>query len=164
MAERPKIKPPLTGFDKSVEVLCLVVLIALWGIAIYYFPKLPDKIPTHFNVSGAIDDYGSKLSIFLLPGIGSLLYVLLTALNKFPHIFNYSKEITSDNALALYSIATRMLRVMKFVICSLFLVISFGTIWSASGNNNFIGIWLLPIILCSVFGPTIYYIIKMNKS
>ena len=164
MIERPKIKVPLNSFDKSVEVLSLLAIIAIWGIAIYYFPKLPDTIPTHFNVSGAVDDYGSKLTIFLLPGIGSILYVLLTLLNKFPHVFNYTKEITQDNALAMYSIATQMMRVLKFVISLIFLVISYGTIEAISAKGGFLGIWLLPMILCAVFGPTIYYIIKMNRS
>jgi uncharacterized membrane protein len=33
------------------------------------YPGLPDKIPTHWNIHGQVDDYGSKTwAVFLMPG------------------------------------------------------------------------------------------------
>lgn len=54
--------------------------------AIYLYPGLANKIPTHFNASGKADAWGSKNSIFIMPlimGVSSLLvYVLLANIEK----------------------------------------------------------------------------------
>lgn len=162
--KRPIIKIELNAFDKTVEALCILMLISIWAVALNYYPNLPDTIPTHFNAAGVIDDYGSKITIFLLPGIYSILFILLSVLNFFPHIFNYTKEITPENALAQYSIATQMLRVLKLTIGVVFFIISYGTIQSALASGEFFGIWLLPLILTMLLAPVIYYVIKASKS
>jgi len=57
--------------------LGLVVLLALTSlaIAIIYWGKLPDVIPTHFGVSGKPDDWQDKSYFwaFLLPGLQALM-------------------------------------------------------------------------------------------
>lgn len=158
--ERPKLKLTLTTFDIALELLGWLALIALWGLTLVHFSDLPNTIPTHYNAAGKIDAYGSKNTIFILPIIGSVLFAGLTVLNRFPHIFNYPTEITPDNALRQYTNATRMIRVLKFVLVFIFVLIQLKTMQSAIGNTNGLGIWFLPATLLLIFIPLAYFVVK----
>lgn len=63
----------------------LLILIP-FGYAFYLYPSLPNTIPTHFDLEGRADGWGSKDSIFLLPsilGFVSLMsYLLLSNLKS----------------------------------------------------------------------------------
>jgi uncharacterized membrane protein len=158
--ERPKITLIPTTADKLVELLGWLILLALWGLTISHFSTLPDTIPTHFNASGEADGFGSKASIIGLPVIASLLFVGLTVLNRYPHIFNYPTAITEDNTLRLYTLATRMLRYLKLVLVLVFGGIEFMTIQHAAGEASGLGVWFLPLTLVLVFLPLIYFVVK----
>ena len=60
-------------------ILSLILLGFVLGA--YFYPSLPDKVPTHWNASGEVNGYGSKLfGAFGLPGISLgtyLMYLLL---------------------------------------------------------------------------------------
>ena len=158
--ERPKITLIPTTSDKRVEVLGWLILLALWGLTISHYSSLPDTIPTHFNGAGEADGFGSKASIIGLPVIETLLFFGLTVLNRYPHIFNYPTAITEDNALRLYTLATRMLRYLKLVLVLVFGGIEFMTIQNATGKAAGLGVWFLPLTLVLVFLPLIYFVIK----
>lgn len=158
--ERPKIKLIPTNADKLVDLLGWIVLLAMWGWTFTHYSTLPDTIPTHFNASGEADGFGSKASLIALPIIATLLFIGLTVLNRYPHIFNYPTSITQDNALQLYTLATRMLRYLKLVLALVFGGIEFMTIQNATGKEAGLGAWFLPLTLVLVFLPLIYFVVK----
>ena len=82
-SERPVIKIELTTADKMAEVIGVLVLVTFWAVTLFYYSKLPDTIPTHYNISGQADDHGSKTTILLLPVVGTILFLALhlTTLN-----------------------------------------------------------------------------------
>ena len=157
---RPKIKLIPTTADKLVDLLGWVILLALWALTITHYSTLPGTIPTHFNAAGEADGFGSKASIIGLPVIATLLFFGLTVLNRFPHIFNYPSTVTQDNALRLYTLATRMLRYLKLVLVVVFGGIEFMTIQNATGKAAGLGVWFLPLTLVLVFLPLIYFVVK----
>ena len=158
--ERPKITLIPTTADKLVELLGWLILLTLWGWTFTHYSALPDTIPTHFNAAGEADGFGSKASIIGLPVIATLLFIGLTVLNRYPHIFNYPAAITQDNALRLYTLATRMLRYLKLVLVLVFGRIEFMTIQHATGKGAGLGVWFLPLTLVLIFIPLIYFVIK----
>ena len=158
--ERPKIKLIPTSADKLVDLLGWLILLLLWGWTFTHFSDLPDTIPTHFNATGEADGFGSKASIIGLPLIATLLFIGLTVLNRYPHSFNYPTAITQDNALRLYTLATRMLRYLKLVLVLVFGGIELLTIQHATGKAAGLGVWFLPLTLVLVFLPLIYFVVK----
>ncbi len=162
--ERPKINLIPSTSDKIVEVLGWIILLVLWGWTITHYSSLPGTIPTHFNATGQADGFGSKATILSLPVIASLLFIGLTVLNRYPHIFNYPCPVTQDNALRLYTLATRMLRYLKLVLLLVFGGIEFMTIQNATGKEAGLGAWFLPLTLVLVFLPLIYFVVKSFKS
>jgi uncharacterized membrane protein len=142
---RPVLKLQLTTTDYTLEAIAILGIISLCLLAVVSYSSLSDSIPTHFNIKGQADDWGSKASIFLLPGIGLLLFTGITILNKFPHIFNYPVKVTEENALQLYTKSVRIIRILKVLVVMLFLFIE----WQAckSAENAEIPAWFLPSVI-----------------
>ena len=163
MEKRPKIKIELSNADKMLEIGGWAILLVLWYYTIIEYNAFPSIIPTHFNFQGQIDDYGSKATIILIPLIITILFIGLTFLNKYPHIFNYPTKVTEQNAEQLYTIATKMMRYLKFGLLALFSYIFYMIILSATGNYNGMGFWFLPLIIVLIFVPIIFSLIKMSK-
>ncbi len=163
MVERPKIKLNLTNTDKVIEFIGWIILIGTWVLATLSFSDLPESIPTHFNGAGEADGFGEKTNIFVLPIIGTILFIGMTMLNKNPHIFNYPKTITNENALNQYSNATRMIRVLKLTIVFVFGLILFMTLQFTNGNADGLGTWFLPLTISLFIIPTLYFLFKSMK-
>lgn len=162
MSQRPKIKLELTIWDKMLEVIGWILVLALWILTLTNYSDLPETIPTHYNAEGIADGFGNKDSIFTLPLIGTLLFVGMTVLNKFPHAFNYPTQITADNAQRQYTNATRMMRVLKLSVILLFGGIALQTIRHAHGDTSGLGAWFLPLTLGLTLIPVIYFLVKSS--
>ncbi len=162
--ERPKLKIQLTTTDQIFELLGWGVLLALWVWTGTSYSSLPDSIPTHFNAAGEADGFGKKASIIGLPLIATLLYIGLTLLNRYPHIFNFPTPITPDNALSQYTNATRMIRYLKLILVLVFAGISFQTTQQAKGTGEGLGLWFLPLTLVLVFMPLVYFVVKSFRT
>lgn len=157
----PELKPSL--LDKILEVAGWACLILLWVITILSYARLPEIIPTHFNAAGQADDEGSKMVLFFLPVIGTLLFIAMTVLNYYPHIFNYPVPITEENAQRQYNNAVRMIRVLKLSIVASFTILVLLISRTASSGNGSLGIWFLPIMLALVLFPIAFFIYKAYK-
>ena len=49
-------------------VVAIVLVLLTWSCSAILYPRLPATIPTHWNIKGEIDGYGSKQwAVFLLP-------------------------------------------------------------------------------------------------
>lgn len=155
MNAMPKIKPELSRLDRLLERAGEILLVAFWVLAFYIFIQLPATIPIHYNARGVADGYGSKAVYFILPVMATVLYFTLTALNKYPHIFNYMVKITAENAAVQYGIATRMLRLLKLALLIVFSLILLFIYLTAKGIDNNLGIWLMPIISALTLIPVV---------
>lgn len=73
----PKIK------NKTLYFSVALIIVVTWIIAFIYEPKLPQKIPTHWNAKGEIDGYTDKpLGVYIIPIISTMTSLLLLLLPK----------------------------------------------------------------------------------
>lgn len=152
--QRPKINLRLNLFDWIMESLGWMIIVVFWIVVVYNYPSLPESIPIHFSgMDGHIDKTGSKASILALPVIATVLFLGMTLLNNYPHIFNHPVVITLSNAEKQYRNSTRLIRFIKFSIPLIFLIITFQTIQIASGKAENLGPWILPGLLSLIFVP-----------
>jgi len=142
---RPVLKLQLTATDFALEATAILGIISLFLLAVVSYSSLPESIPTHFNIKGQADDWGSKASIFILPCIGFLLFTGITIISKFPHIFNYPVKVTDENALQLYTKSVRVMRILKALVMMLFLFIEWQVCKSA--ENAELPSWFFPAVL-----------------
>ena len=161
METRPKIKLTPSPLDNAFELAGKLFLVFIWGLTAYTFLKLPTIIPIHFNISGQPDNYGDKRTLLILPALATLLYLGLTQLNKYPHIFNYMVDITEENAPRQYTIATRMLRFIKLAILLIFSLVILFAYLTTIGVTKGLGFWFLPLTFTLFLAPVI---ISLNQS
>ena len=163
MNTRPRLQPVLKPIDKIMELLGYILLLLLWIITLYALVNAPAIIPIHFDASGKVDGYGKKATILFLAFIPTLLFVGLTQLNKYPHLFNYMTTITEVNAEQQYRIATRFLRYLKAAILLLFNLIVLHIYLTAMGLIPVPAYGVLLLLVVLIFIPTavaIYYSLK----
>ena len=146
--ERPRISLSWEPMDLVTEIINITLLILMWSYILMNYSDLPDIIPTHFNAAGEADDHGSKVIIWILPGIATLTYALLFVLNRFPHLHNYLVNITEENAEKNYRLSTRVMRFINLFCLLIFAALIYEIINLAKGNDSiFSSYWFIAITL-----------------
>ena len=161
--ERPKLIPHLKNADKALNIAAFIALAVLWAQASSAYFHLPDVVPTHFNFKGEADAFGSPDSIFIGPAIGSVLFVLMTILLRYPYKMSYNVTITPENAAFHYATASRMIRYLRFSIMLLFIGIEYVTIHTAHNPEFEIGGWFIAVIMVFIHFPVFFFMIKMSS-
>lgn len=135
----------------------------IWGIFIlslitglFAFSNLPEEIPIHFNEVGDADNFGSRWTIFLAPGINFLTIFLAEGLKKIdPKKEAYKKfEKAYYNVLFfvcvllwgtqlytiayIYNIPINIARIMPVIMGIMFVYI--GNLMPKFKHNYFVGI------------------------
>lgn len=163
-SNRPILKLPLTAFDRSIEVLGLLLLIGFWIFTVKFYHLLPEIIPTHFGGGGEPDGFGSKVTILGLPIVSTVLYLMLTIFSCYPHKMNYSATITAENAELQYRIMTRMIRILKVFVLLIFWMLDYKTVQIALGWPDVLGKWFLLLLFTLLFAPIFYFLIQLSKN
>lgn len=130
----------------------VVVLIAAW-------PQLPERIPTHFGVTGAPNAYGGKGILILLPALSAVLGLGLWVLSRFPQVFNYPRRITDENAPRQYRLAQRLLRVLAFGIVSILAYVEWQTIQVGLGRAAGFNGWFLVAFVAALLAAVVIYLV-----
>ncbi|NOU47724.1 MAG: DUF1648 domain-containing protein [Bacteroidales bacterium] len=163
MEERPKYQPNLTFIDLLGRNFSLLLLLLLWISAISLFRQLPVVIPGHFNLSGEVDGYASKYTFFLIPVLGSVLFVVLAILLRYPEKFNYPVKITEANAQRQYQLAVRLLHWLKATL----LIVFNGLIWlryfSAIESETLPALVLVIFLVLLTFIPLVIYFVASYR-
>ncbi len=102
--------------------MILILILSGFALGAYFYPSLPDKVPTHWNASGEVNGYGSKLfGAFGLPTISLATYLLYLVL---PYIDPKRKNYTDFESTYQF---------LKYVLILFFLGIELMTLLIASG-------------------------------
>lgn len=93
---------------------CLIVL-AMLAAALMIYGQAPERIPTHWNIHGEVDRYGSPLMLFALPAIMLALAGLWSVLPKLSPK-RFSVETFHDTYWQLGVIVVAMLAYVECVL------------------------------------------------
>ncbi|NJD51922.1 MAG: SdpI family protein [Candidatus Methanoperedens sp.] len=76
---------------RKSEIVIIGIVLLSFGIGIYVYPEMPEKIASHWNAQGEVDGYMSKFwGIFLMPIISVGLFLLFVII---PGIDPYKSNI-----------------------------------------------------------------------
>lgn len=162
-SRQPKIKVKKDKLTSILTLLSFLFSILSWVIAIYYYPTLPEQIPSHLDIKGEVDDYGSKVLIFALPFIGLLTVILLNYISTIPHHYNYPIQITKENAKRQYNIASKMISQLAFSISIVFLSTNIEVIYIAIRQVPLLGVFNIIMTILAVFIPIFLYFWNVRK-
>lgn len=153
-SERPRVMPPRTPLDYSLETAALLLLVGLTAFACASYFSLPERIPTHFDLTGKPDAWGPRSSVFLLVGVSAFLYAVLTIVGFIkPWYWNIPAKVTQENALRVYSSTMRLLRIMKIEAMGLMFLVLWLVVASARAGSVLWG-WL-PLAAVGVIVATV---------
>ena len=162
-----KDRPRITIEKEKIDHILLGVAWIAWLIMILlpmtYYHDLPERIPTHYNAAGEVDGWGEKFELLILVFIGSVLFLGIIILNKYPHLFNYPTKITEENAPKQYRSALRLINTINALVTITFAYLTYGSIQNALGNMEGLGTWFLPIFLILTFGSLAIYLGKCHR-
>ncbi|HHY81407.1 MAG TPA: DUF1648 domain-containing protein [Clostridiales bacterium] len=145
-------------YDIFIEISCLLCLA---GTIIYLaavWKDIPDKIPGHYNAIGEVDRIVSKGSLIVLPVISWIMYAGMTAITRFPQIWNTGVSVTEENKEKVYRTLKDMMGTLKLLLIAVF---AYLTINSAMAKP--LPVLFLPVFLCIMFGILIYFIVRLVK-
>lgn len=164
MTHQPKIRLKPSSLDWLLDGLTFTGIIVVWIYLFYHYTSLPDVIPMHFNIKNEVDGWGSKLSVFILPIISTIIAIGLFFLNRYPYLFNYPTTITEENAFIQYRLATQMIRQLNFSMMLIFAYGLYEIIEIAFNRKPVLNEWFFPFLLIAIFSPIIVYFICARKA
>ena len=115
----------------KTEWPALVILAVTLGVTLILYPRLPDKIPMHWNISGEVDRYGSRLQgAFMLPLLSIALY---TFYHFLPIIDPKRKNYTKFNSSYTF---------LRYLLLIFFLGMQLIILTTSLGLNLDVGRWV----------------------
>jgi uncharacterized membrane protein len=152
----PRIKVPRSVAELIFEAVALAGLLAGLGLVVFYWPRLPERVPTHFNLAGEADAWGARVNVLILPGVTLGLYTLLTLISFFPHIWNFPVRITKENAARQYRLGRLMVACLKAELVWVMAILSWQTMDAAVSGGARLHPATLPVML-GVVGVTVLW-------
>lgn len=162
--KQPRIKVPFSSMEVLLEMVSLAGLVFMVLMIIKVWGILPAVIPSHFNALGQPDGYSGKSSLIMLPVVGLLLYLMLGILRFFPHVYNYPRPITEQNAEVQYRLAINLLAWLKAQIICSFVYITWSTIKLVLKQSSGLGKGFLIVMLSAIFGTLGVYFYRAFRS
>ena len=68
-------------YNLKRELPLILIILVSFAISIYFYPMMPDRVPTHWNFKGEVDGYSGKLTgTFMMPVTNLIMYGLFLVL------------------------------------------------------------------------------------
>lgn len=163
MKKQPVLHVPKSNLARFLDIVTILIFLTAIIYLIIQFPSLPDQVPGHYDASGAVDRWGSKMEMLILPVVGISLWILMTIMEKYPHTFNYI-NLRQDNVEVQYRNAKLMMNVLKNESVLLFSFLIYQGIRVATGEAEGLSNLFMPIFLVVIFGSMIIFVIKMLRA
>jgi uncharacterized membrane protein len=145
------VELPLGRAEITLEVVAGLGFVGLVLYTALVWPSLPERIATHFGAAGRPDAWGPRGTFLILPGMGVVLGLGLTALSRFPHVYNYLWPITPGNAARQYRIARRMVIALKAALLWTLFAVAWGMGEVATGRRAALAPWTVFVPLALTF-------------
>lgn len=160
MGKRLKLDSEKTFLQKSFDIAAILFLLSSFVYVLLKWSILPEQVPIHFDASGDPDNWGPKSMLLLLPLIGTVIWIGLSILERYPHVYNYIVRITEENAALQYRSAVTLIHFLKNTIAIMFALLTRESFLIGSGEQEALSPELLPLFLTIIFGSIVLYIIQ----
>lgn len=155
-----RIQEDKSTFERTLRIASLVGVVFLFFLVVVYWSHLPDSIPIHYNAAGKPDSWSGKWSLLILPIVCLVIYIGLSILTRFPHLYNFPWKITEENKERQFHLAQMLVLSIKTEGIWLFGYIQWQTVQIALGKSDGLGTSFSFIFLGVIFGTIGIYIMK----
>lgn len=140
---------------KQYWIAALVIVVTLIATLAVY-SSLPDRVPMHWNFQGQVDDYGSRPTVFLMPGFMTAIMLVFAALpwlspkhfevDTFRSTYLYIMVVIVAfmayvQALMLWAALSKPIDMTRSILGSLFLLLLLlGNVMGKVRRNFYVGV------------------------
>ncbi|HEY2406752.1 MAG TPA: DUF1648 domain-containing protein [Polyangiaceae bacterium] len=150
--------------ERTLSVVGLGVLASWLTVLAWTWNTIPSRVPMHFGVSGRADAWGDRATSLLLPAVGTVLYAVMSVLERFPHTYNYPVRVTEQNAATLYRLGRWLVLSTKLFLVCTFAFISYTSVCVARGEALGLSPWFLPALILPLFVVTGVFMYRMWRA
>jgi len=162
-----KLGAPRLGMRKTMEVLGLILLGYLCWITYWALNgpnRLPDRIPTHFEISGLPNAWGSPRFLWILPAVGLGLYLLMTALASIQfRSYNLPVRLTETNLPFIQQKTSEIVAWTKTEMLCLFVYIQSAIIRAARAGEFRLSPAIVPLFVLVIFATVGWHLVVMLR-
>ena len=126
--------------------------------------RLPDRIPTHFDLAGNPDGWGSPRTLLVLPVIALVLYLVITLVALFPSVFNYPVRVTAENRARLEELALGMIAWLKAELVCFFTGLQWAIAAAVRNGRGTLPPWAPLPVLVVIFGTVGWHLVAMFRA
>jgi hypothetical protein len=161
--QRPRIEVSRTLPDYVGEALAISGVLGGVLLLLILWADLPQEIPQRFGITGHPADWTDRWIAFFPVSMAVGLYIGLTFLNRYPHIFNYPWPINEHNAVIQYRLARSMITWLK-ALCVLMLV---AIVWSqarvALGNLDSVSPFMIMGFIITINAVLLLFVYRAYR-
>jgi hypothetical protein len=161
--DRPRIELEASGFERSLRALAWLLVAACFAVVARYWPDLPAEVPQHFDARGRVDAWGPRAMVLGLPVLALVMVGGLSWLCRYPHLYNFPRPITEENARRQYALANRMLVSIQALTAGMLAALAWEVCRLAVGERALLGAWFLPVTMALLFGTLGVYCVRAHR-
>lgn len=148
-----------TRLEKIIDLIVFAGLVVFWIIIWQVNQKQQQPIPTHFNIQGTADAFGTASHLYTLAIINTAL-VLGMHILKWANIpLNFGQEITATNKKGIMRVMRQTLSLLALSILIIFGIILYETLTYTATSAAY----LFILIFFSIKIPIIFYFAKTQN-
>jgi uncharacterized membrane protein len=148
MREHP-IPLPVTAWERLWIALSGMAFLVQILLVVEAWSGLPERIPSHFGLTGEADRWGSRLTILLLPLISLGLNSICLFIAKRHWLHNVPWRLTAENSAAVYRASRSLLLQLAAVISSFLTWTTWRTILTAHEQATGVGPAYVPSFIAA---------------
>jgi uncharacterized membrane protein len=164
-------------YPLQLELVPLALLIFILYLFLSNYGALPERIPSHFDLSGAVDRYGSKTEIVIYPVAATLAFLLFSGINlafasvKDPRrLINLPEStkaaITPEAGETLRVVMLHSLLALKIVIMGMMAYMLYANLQVALGKSEGLGSWFptFIVVLLAIVAYMLFRVLRLASS
>lgn len=155
---------PMSRTEWLVEAAALGILLFWLCYLAVNWSSLPDEVPTRFDFSGNPVALGSRSVLWVLTGLGFLVYVVLTAGSRLTRFHSFPVEVTRENASELYAFSRRFINLSKLVVIATLGYIEWKMVQTARGNADGLAPWFIPTLIAGMLALALYPVFRLRRN
>lgn len=144
-----------------LKLASFAAVVVSWGITAWAITgphRLPGRIPTHFDIAGQPNGWGTPGMLWLLPAIPTVIVALMSLVARNPRAFNYPVRVTPATRPRLEAITLDLIAWLQLEIAMTVLWIQDAIIEAARSGRNGLSPWFVPVTILVVMGTIAWHI------
>jgi uncharacterized membrane protein len=144
------------------ELVAVLGLLSAIFVVVFNYRELPQRIPTHFGVSGVVDGWGDKSALWQIVALSCFLYIVLTLVRFLPpNAMNL--PVREEQRAAAVPISLEMIGWVKAETTCMLAFIVWSAVGVVQGRSQGLGAWFLPVTMATIFGTIAFYLARMLR-